>query len=73
MAKHGAKVTADDVRDIRERHTAGLTIKQLAFRYKLSLRAIKRIVRHESWAEVKPKDSGIMYSDALLNNEWEEL
>ncbi len=56
--KRAAKLTAQDVRDIRARYAEGsVTQGQLARDYGISAIQIGRIVRWESWADV-PQEMG---------------
>ena len=47
-----AKLNADEVRGIRERHAAGAGIAELAREYGLSYNGMKRVVLRRSWRHV---------------------
>lgn len=50
--KHNAKLTEDDVREIRAKHTAGITNRDLAVEYRISAWKISRIVNRRAWKHV---------------------
>ncbi len=47
-----AKLTADQVRDMRQRYAAGETIASLARAFKISRRNIGRIINRQQWKHV---------------------
>jgi hypothetical protein len=52
--KHGAaRLSEDNVREIRRKHAAGYGLAELGWDYEVSPRTIHAIVRRESWAHVE--------------------
>lgn len=51
-AHYAAKLTEQDVRDIRELHTDGLSTYKLGAMYKMSNVAIWNIIKRNSWRHV---------------------
>jgi hypothetical protein len=49
----GAKVTEDQVREIRRKHAQGSTLAHLAEEYGLTMASVSNIVRRKTWAHVK--------------------
>lgn len=48
----GSGLTADAVRDIRQNHPLGIPIDTLAKKYNVSARAVRKVVRGDSWKDV---------------------
>lgn len=49
---HTAKLTEDDVRDLRERHASGVSMYQLAKHFGVSAPTVKDAVTRETWKHV---------------------
>ena len=49
--RSGHKVTADDVREMRRLHAEGMTSVELAERYPISARTIRKILTGKNWRQ----------------------